>query len=129
MSDYEPKYIQLSNVPFGPDDYEPSDKREALELAEARFELDFNGGREFDPNAITNAHSTAVKALATHVLTLTAEDSDSVSVGDLTSDADSVLEYSTEWKNLYMDQLKSMRQAEADSDSSGTGGHVYSTHQ
>jgi hypothetical protein len=127
---YIPRYLSLNDVPFSgvPDDFDDEDKSDALELAESRFDADFNDGQPFDPDEIEGIHRTAIKALATHVLTLLPEDSNSTKVGDLASGPEGILEYSSEWKKLYNEQLSAATMASDDAGEERSG-HVYTTHQ
>jgi len=113
---YSPQYVELSDIPMAgvDDDYEVQAKGDALEYAESRLEADINEGREFANDEVESSHRSAVKALATHILTHEAEDSASTKLGDLASTGESILSYSSHWLDLYKELRDSIAEAEAD---------------
>jgi len=126
---YSPKYVDLSDVPMAgvDDDYEADTKQDALEHAESRLEAVINEGRPISDSELQPAHRTAVKALATHVLTLEAEDVTSTKLGDLTSGGEQVVGFSTEWLNMYEQMRDSIQAAESDEGTDSRTGSVFTT--
>jgi hypothetical protein len=102
--DYEPKYLDsLDDVPIsGPDDYSPSEKRQAIYHAESSLELDVNSGEEIDQSNVVSAHRAAVMNLATHVLTHAAEDPADVTLGDMSDSGGTITEYSSRYLDEYL---------------------------
>jgi len=96
MSDhYEPKYISLDDIPVQiPDDYNDSEKRDAIEFAEAMLELDVNDGEEFADSNLTPYHIAALKQKGTCELAKGAEDNDDVALQDLEDSGDTKVDYS-----------------------------------
>jgi hypothetical protein len=116
-TDYQPKYVELEDVPLsGPDDYSSEEKRKALFHAEASLELDVNNGTPFEPDEITNSHRSAVINLATHVLTHAAEEPSDVTIGDMQSGGGTVTEYSSRYLDEYQRIIEGLIE-------SGSGGH------
>lgn len=102
-TDYEPKYIELEDVPInGPDNYSSSDKRKAIYSAESALELDVNGGEVIPKDEITNAHKSAVMNYATHILTHGNEDSAQSTIGDMSQGTN------TEYYTKFLDRYKSL---------------------
>lgn len=100
--DYQPKYIELDDVPIsGPDDYTAPEKRLAIFHAESSLELDLNSGIEIEQENIVQAHRSAVMNLATHVLTHAAEDPSDVTLGDMADDGGTITEYSSRYLEEY----------------------------
>lgn len=116
-TDYQPKYVELEDVPLsGPDEYSSEDKRKALFHAEASLELDTNNGEQFDPDEVTNSHRSAIINLATHVLTHAAEEPSDVTIGDMQSGGGTITEYSSR----YLDEYQRIVDALIEN---GSGGH------
>jgi hypothetical protein len=116
-TDYDPKYVELEDIPLsGPDDYSSEAKRKALFHAESSLELDANNGEEIQPGDLTNSHKSAVINLATHVLTHAAEEPSDVTIGDMQSGGGTATEYSSR----YLDEYKRIIEALVES---GSGGH------
>jgi hypothetical protein len=113
---YSPTYIEYSEIPMAgvDDDYDIQAKEGALEYAESRLEADINEGREFANDEVESSHRSAVKALATHILTHEAEDATSTKLGDLASTGDSILGYSSHWLDLYKELRDSIANADED---------------
>ena len=116
-TDYQPKYVELEDVPLsGPDEYSSEEKRKALFHAEASLELDVNNGSSFDPDEISNSHRSAVINLATHVLTHAAEEPSDVTIGDMQSGGGTITEYSSRYLDEYQRIVEGLIE-------SGSGGH------
>lgn len=116
-TDYEPKYVELEDIPLsGPDDYTSEGKRKALFHAESSMELDVNNGSPIKDEDVTNSHKSAVINLATHVLTHAAEEPSDVTIGDMQSGGGTITEYSSR----YLDEYQRIAEALIES---GEGGH------
>jgi len=101
-TDYQPKYVELEDVPLsGPDDYSSESKRKALFHAESSLELDVNNGDPIPPTEVSNSHKSAVINLATHVLTHAAEEPSDVTIGDMQSGGGTATEYSSRYLEEY----------------------------
>jgi len=126
---YSPSYVELSDVPMAgvDDDYANDDKKDALEYAESRLETDLNEGEGFTDSEIQSSHKSAVKALATHILTHEAEDAASTKLGDLSSSGDSVLSYSSHWLDLYKELRDSIAEADKDEETDGRDRSIHTT--
>jgi hypothetical protein len=126
---YSPKYVELSDVPMAgvDDDYEDPAKKDALEYAESKLETDINEGGSLEENEVQSSHRSAVKALATHILTHEAEDAASTKLGDLTSSGESILSYSSHWLSLYEDLRDSITQADDDEGSDSRDRSIHTT--
>lgn len=121
---YEPRYTSIEAVPLsGPDDYEPLEKVKALEYAESRLEADVNSGKRI--SSPSSMHTTAANALATHVLTLAAEDPNDTTIGDLQGNDSAILSYATRYKDLYIEMVDSITSASEEANS--TNNVVYTT--
>lgn len=105
--DYEPKYVDLDDVPIaGPGvdndtEYSAESKRKALFQAESELEADVNEGAELATDEVKNIHQVAVMNLATHVLTHAAEDPSDVTLGDMASGGGAISDYSSTYRETY----------------------------
>lgn len=116
-TDYQPKYVELEDVPLsGPDEYSSEEKRKALFHAEASLELDVNNGSPFELDEISNSHRSAIINLATHVLTHAAEEPSDVTIGDMQSGGGTITEYSSRYLDEYQRIVEGLVE-------SGSGGH------
>lgn len=118
-TDYEPKYIDLEDVPLsGPDDYSSEDKRKAIYQAETKLELDVNSGEAIQQSEVIEAHRAAVMNYATHVLTHSAEDPSDVTLGDMQDGGGTITDYSSDYLQHYHDLVDQIN-------SSGVGSSNY----
>ena len=121
---YSPKYIDVDDVPVQiPDDYDQSDKLDAIELAESLLELELNEGREL--TTVTAVHEAAIKQRATCELAKGAEDPDSVSIGDIRDDGSNKSDYAHQAFRQHYEELVNKIQAFMETGESGP--YVYST--
>lgn len=111
-TDYEPKYIELDDLPIaGPDiSYNAEEKRRAAFEAETQLELDTNDGQEISDEELTNGHKTAVMNLGTHVLTHAAADPADVTLGDM-EDPGTTTEYSSQYLESYNRIVNSLQES------------------
>jgi hypothetical protein len=126
---YSPQYVDLSDVPMAgvDDDYGAEAKQDALEYAESKLETDINEGGSLEDDELQSSHRSAVKALATHILTHEAEDAASTKLGDLTSSGESILSYSSHWLDLYEDLRDSIAQADEDEGTDSRDRSIHTT--
>lgn len=122
---YSPKYLDsLNDVPVQiPDDFNSTDKSNAVQLAEALIEVDLEDGSEL--NTVTAVHKAAIKQRATCELAKGASDPDSVSIGDVQDDGMNKTDFAHEaFCNHYNDLVAKIRRFMEED----TGGpYVYST--
>jgi len=123
---YQPKYIELPDIPVQiPDDYDDSEKRDAVELAESMLELDINDAAEIKQADVTPYHIAAVKQLATSELAKGAEDNDDVALQDLGDGGNTKSQYSRDsFKARYEDIVEGIQKA---INSQSTGVYVRNT--
>ena len=69
-AEYEPRYVNISDVPIGnaTEGIGETDKRLALKEAEGQLETDVNGGEQISDEHVSNAHWGAVRNLVSFVL-------------------------------------------------------------
>lgn len=121
---YSPRYISVDQVPVQiPDDYDQSEKIDAIELAESLLELELNDGRKID--TVTTVHEAAIKQRATCELAKGAEDPDDVAISDIRDDGSNKSDYAHVAFCDHYSELKSKIQAFMDSSESGP--YVYNT--
>jgi hypothetical protein len=121
---YEPQYVTLDSIPVQiPDDYQPSEKRDALEFAETLIEIELNDGEELQN--VTAAHTAAIKQKATCELAKGSEHPDDVALGDLEDSGDTKAEYAAEAFCQRYQEIVSKIQSFIES--STTGPYVYTT--
>jgi hypothetical protein len=123
---YQPKYIELPDIPVQiPDDYDGSEKRDAVEFAESMLELDINDAAEIKQSDVTPYHVAAVKQLATSELAKGAEDNDDVALQDLEDGGNTKSQYSRDsFKARYEDIVEGIQKAV---NSQSTGVYVRNT--
>lgn len=123
---YQPKYIELTEIPVQvPDDYDESEKRDAIEFAEAMLELDINDATEIKDRDVTPYHIAAIKQLATSELAKGAEDNDDVALQDLEDGGSTKSQYSRDsFKARYEDIVERLKKA---INSQSTGVYVRNT--
>lgn len=121
---YEPKYVTLDSIPVQiPDDYDPKEKRDALEYAETIIEIDINDGEPLQN--VTPVHEAAVKQKATCELAKGSEHPDDVALGDLEDTGSTKAEYAADafcqrYKEI-VDKIRSFLE------SNTSGPYVYTT--
>lgn len=94
---YTPKYISLDDVPVQvPDDFDESEKRSALEIAEATIEADLTDGHDVPTEKRSVLFTAAIKQKATCELVKGTEDNDDVAMGDLNDTGDTKVDYAHE---------------------------------
>lgn len=123
---YEPKYVTLGDIPVQiPDDYDPKEKRDALEYAETIFEVDINDGEAFSESEITPVHEAAIKQKATCELAKGSEHPDDVALADLEDSGNTKVDYSIQaFCNRYDEIVGKIRDF---IESETTGPYVYTT--
>lgn len=100
---YSPKYVPLEDVPVRqvPDDYDKSEKEDALEFAESSLELDVYDGQTIPEEDRTTQVIAAVKQKATCELVKGAEDPTSMKLGDLSDDGTNKTDYANSFCDRY----------------------------
>lgn len=128
---YSPKYVELENVPVRqvPDDYDKSEKEDALEFAEASLELDVYDGEELPNDAIIPQVVAAVKQKATCELVKGAEDPTSTKLGDLSDDGTNKTDYANSFCDRYDEIVDKINDSGVLGEESGqlTEPYVYTT--
>jgi hypothetical protein len=130
---YKPKYVTIDDVPVAsvPDDYTSEEKRQALQFAEGKLELDVNDGNRINLNSLVQPMEVAVQYLSTYQLTLGAEDVDSVTLSDLSDDGSNKTDYANEYLRMYNNIVSSINDSDSvlsDSDSHQKE-YVYTTEE
>lgn len=128
---YTPKYVDIDDVPISsvPDDYSPEEKREALQFAEGKLEMDINDGNRIIANELVQPMKVAIKYLSTYQLTLGAEHVDNMALSDLDDDGSTKTEYANEYLRMYHELVSGISDSDAapgDSESQMQE-YVYST--
>jgi hypothetical protein len=128
---YSPKYVSLSDVPVRqvPDDYDDSEKEDALEFAETSLELDVYNGEEIPPEKRIQQLEAAVKQKATCELVKGAEDPTSTKLGDLADDGSNKTEYANSFCDRYDEIVEKINESAILGEDSGqvTDPYVYTT--
>lgn len=115
-TEYDPEYVDVSDVPLEiPDEYDKSDKKEALYQAEARFEMERNAGVELeDPERITPLHKSAVANLATYHLARSATNNSDVTLGDLDDGGEQTERHAEQFLETYHEHVDLISEAGTD---------------
>jgi len=99
---YTPRYITREEVPVQiPDDYNEREKNDAIEFAEASIELDLNDGESIDAGNVTPLVQAAIKQKATCELAKSADDPNSVKLGDLSDEGTNKVDYAQSFCDRY----------------------------
>lgn len=100
---YSPKYVNLQEVPVRqvPDDYDDSEKEDALEFAEGSLELDLFDGEEIPQDKRIPQLAAAVKQKATCELVKGAEDPTSTKLGDIADEGTNKTDYASSFCDRY----------------------------
>lgn len=114
-TEYEPKYVDLSDVPIEiEDNYSLGQKREALFQAEAALEADRTGGWEIDPDDLIPLHQSAVANLATYHLARSATSNSDVTLGDIDDSGDQRENHANQYVATYEKHLQRLAQRGAE---------------
>lgn len=128
---YSPKYVNIDEVPVRqvPDDYDLSEKEDALQFAEASIELDVYAGEEIPTEDIVQPVIAAVKQKATCELVKGAEDPTSTRLGDLSDDGTNKQDYANSFCKRYDEIVDKINDSGVLGDESGsvTEPYVYTT--
>lgn len=128
---YSPEYVNLEDVPVRqvPDDYDKSEKEDALELAEASIELDVYDGETIPPEDRIPQVITAIKQKATCELVKGAEDPTSTKLGDLEDGGTNKSDYADTFCDSYDELVDKINDSGILGDESGqtTDPYVYTT--
>lgn len=110
---YTPKYVELSDIPVQiPDDYDQSQKEDALEIAEGLLESDLASGNEIPDADVTALMRAAVKQRATCELAKGTESNDDVALGDLDDSGTTKSDYAEQsFCNAYDDIIAGLRES------------------
>lgn len=100
---YSPQYVNIDEVPVRqvPDDYDLSEKQDALEFAESSIELDVYNGDTIPEEDVNDHIVAAVKQKATCELVKGAEDPTSTKLGDLADDGTTKTDYALSFCDRY----------------------------
>lgn len=99
---YSPRYVDRTEIPVQiPDDYDEREKNAALEFAESSIELDLNDGEALEEADVTPMVRAAIKQKATCELAKSAEDPNSVKLGDLTDEGTEKIDYAQSFCDRY----------------------------
>lgn len=128
---YSPKYVTLEEVPVRqvPDDYDKSEKEDALEFAESSLELDVFNGEEIPVDRRSDQLVAAVKQKATCELVKGAEDPTSMKLGDLSDDGSTKTDYAESFCDRYDEIVGKINESGILGEESGTSTdpYVYTT--
>lgn len=132
---YSPKYVSLDDVPVRqvPDDYDQSEKEDAIETAETSIELDTYDGMTIPVgtlgDAARNAVVAAVKQKATCELVKGAEDPTSTKLGDVSDDGTTKQDYANSFCQTYEELAEKINDSGVLGEESGqlTSPYTYST--
>lgn len=110
---YSPKYINLQDVPVRqvPDDYDNSEKEDAIEFAEASIELDVYNGEQIPPDDQVTQVIAAIKQKATCELVKGAEDPTSTKLGDLEDGGTNKTDYADSFCDRYTEMVNKINQS------------------
>lgn len=118
-TNYTPIYVDVEDIPVaGEDQYRYEEKVRALFQAEARFEMDVNGGREIPGADLSRLHVAAVLALGTYNLVRGARSPSEPTLGDLEDDGNDREDYA----ERFLEDYNSLVDTLANNDD---GGGVY----
>lgn len=100
---YSPKYVSLQDVPVRqvPDDFDDSEKEDAIEFAESSIELDVYDGEQLPREDQVPQVLTAIKQKATCELVKGAEDPTSTKLGDLSDQGTNKSDYANTFCDAY----------------------------
>jgi hypothetical protein len=128
---YSPKYVNLEEVPVRqvPDDFDKSEKEDALEFAESSLELDLYDGETIPEEKRVSQVVAAVKQKATCELVKGAEDPTSTKLGDLADDGSNKTDYANSFCDRYDEIVEKINESELLGEDSGqlTSPYTYST--
>lgn len=128
---YSPKYVNLQDVPVRqvPDDYDNSEKEDALEFAEASLELDVYDGKEVPEEDRIPQLIAAVKQKATCELVKGAEDPTSTKLGDIDDSGGRKTDYANSFCDRYDEIIAKINESGILGEESGqaTDPYVYTT--
>lgn len=124
---YSPKYISLQEVPVRqvPDDYDDSEKEDAIEFAETSLELDVYSGEEIPEEDRIPQIVAAVKQKATCELVKGAEDPTSTKLGDLSDDGSTKSDYADSFCDRYDEIVEKINESGILGPESGTSTEPY----
>jgi hypothetical protein len=126
---YSPKYVNLEEVPVRqvPDDYDKSEKEDALEFAETSIELDINDGATIEPEDRVQSVVAAIKQKATCELVKGAEDPTSTKLGDLSDDGSNKTDYANSFCERYDEIVDKINNSGVIGEDQSTAPYVYTT--
>lgn len=128
---YSPKYVNLEDVPVRqvPDDYDKSEKEDALEFAESSLELDVYDGKTIPASDRIPQIVAAVKQKATCELVKGAEDPTSTKLGDLADDGSNKTDYADSFCDRYDEIVDKINEAGVLGEAGGqlTSPYTYTT--
>lgn len=111
---YSPKYVNIDDVPVRqvPDDYDLTEKEDALEFAESSIELDIFDGSRIPSDRVTVAVETAIKQKATCELVKGAEDPTSTKLGDIADDGTNKQDYASSFCERYEEIVEKLNDSD-----------------
>jgi len=112
----------LDAIPtVGPDLFDPDEKLDAAEIAEAKLEGDVNDGQEFGADEITALHREAAATYASYRLFVGPEHPEDALSGQLYGGAgEDTMEFATELKAQYESHVATIETSDADDSSDDT---------
>jgi len=130
---YSPKYVTFEDVPVRqvPDDYDASEKADALEFAEASAELDLFDGVTIPEDKRIPQVIAAVKQKATCELVKGAEDPTSTRLGDLQDGGTNKQDYANSFCSRYDEIIYKINESGilGEESESLKGPFVFNTHE
>lgn len=125
---YTPRYINRAEVPVQiPDDYNGREKNDAIEFAEASIELDLNDGETIDSENVTPLVQAAIKQKATCELAKSADDPNSVKLGDISDEGTNKVDFAQSFCDRYDEMVGKLLSSGLFGES--TDPYVYNTHE
>ena len=129
-SGYTPKYGSTDEIPLtGPGspgtpddishDFTLVEKQRALRVAEARLEVDINGGAEI--TTPTDTHRVASELLASYILTFGPESPQSIRAGEFADAGEGRDSYAAKYKEMYDEIVAALTGDGTDGGSGGDG--------
>lgn len=125
---YTPRYVNREEVPVQiPDDYNEREKNAALEFAESSIELDLNDGKKINSDNVTPLVKSAIKQKATCELAKSADDPNSVKLGDISDSGTNKVDFAQSFCDRYDEMVGKLLSSGLFGES--TDRYVYNTHE
>lgn len=128
---YSPKYVTLDDIPVRqvPDDYDKSEKEDALEFAESSAELDLYDGQTIPDDKLFPQVIAAIKQKGTCELVKGAEDPTDTKLGDLSDEGTNKTDYANSFCDRYDEIVEKINESNLLGEESGQSmdPYIYTT--